>query len=343
MAIQRIARGFPFPIYVNETDSKQHISRGVYFNETIIIGGITIIVDTIGSLEILAGLQNDSLIPVDFQFSIKYQSTFPLETLASVVATERFPFEELASVVATIHGVEENLASAQGLWHIPVSFETTVKATQRVPVEWAGTITVQVDAISPLAWEANLTGTSRLLLEENASLRATSTFSIEELASVQATIRAPVVELANVVAITHSPLEWGGALAVTIDQASPLEWRTGVQGTTRAWIDEQVGLSVQSKFLVEQLATVPAATQRALLGIGASVVGTAKGQLAWAVTVNGTIRAWVEWAGVNAVPFTLDPEYHLKALVSTTALKAPANIVTYKVPVSITALKALLS
>lgn len=35
MAVQRIARGFPFPFYINETDDKQRISRGAYVNETV--------------------------------------------------------------------------------------------------------------------------------------------------------------------------------------------------------------------------------------------------------------------------------------------------------------------
>lgn len=32
---QRIAVGFPFPVYVNETVTKQQIAPGVYVNETI--------------------------------------------------------------------------------------------------------------------------------------------------------------------------------------------------------------------------------------------------------------------------------------------------------------------
>lgn len=36
--IQRIARGFPFPVYVNETGNKQRISRGLYINETVASG-----------------------------------------------------------------------------------------------------------------------------------------------------------------------------------------------------------------------------------------------------------------------------------------------------------------
>lgn len=36
---QRIAAGFPFPVYVNETATKQRIAPGVYVNETIAAGG----------------------------------------------------------------------------------------------------------------------------------------------------------------------------------------------------------------------------------------------------------------------------------------------------------------
>ncbi len=32
---QRIASGFPFPIYVNETATKQRIAQGVYVDEKI--------------------------------------------------------------------------------------------------------------------------------------------------------------------------------------------------------------------------------------------------------------------------------------------------------------------
>lgn len=36
---QRIAGGFPFPVYVNETVTKQQIAPGVYVNETIAAAG----------------------------------------------------------------------------------------------------------------------------------------------------------------------------------------------------------------------------------------------------------------------------------------------------------------
>lgn len=32
---QRLASGFPFPVYVNETETKQRIGPGGYVNETI--------------------------------------------------------------------------------------------------------------------------------------------------------------------------------------------------------------------------------------------------------------------------------------------------------------------
>lgn len=38
---QRIASGFPFPVYVNETQTKQRISPGAFVNETIASGGAT--------------------------------------------------------------------------------------------------------------------------------------------------------------------------------------------------------------------------------------------------------------------------------------------------------------
>lgn len=36
---QRIAGGFPFPVYVNETATKQRIAPVVYVNETIAAAG----------------------------------------------------------------------------------------------------------------------------------------------------------------------------------------------------------------------------------------------------------------------------------------------------------------
>lgn len=40
---QRIAGGFPFPVYVNETVTKQQIAPGVYVNETIAAAGGTVL------------------------------------------------------------------------------------------------------------------------------------------------------------------------------------------------------------------------------------------------------------------------------------------------------------
>lgn len=42
MAIQRISRGYPFPIYICETDNKQRIGRGIYIVETVSAGGSTV-------------------------------------------------------------------------------------------------------------------------------------------------------------------------------------------------------------------------------------------------------------------------------------------------------------
>lgn len=65
MANQRIASGFPFPVYVNETGTKQRIAPGVYVDETSGGGGdVTVAVTGVSATGSVGDVGKDNLFTV---------------------------------------------------------------------------------------------------------------------------------------------------------------------------------------------------------------------------------------------------------------------------------------
>lgn len=195
MSKQRIARGFPFPLLINETGSKQRISRGALINETS--GSLSIVVDALVAIEVLASIASTTRAPLETLAKIAVtQSTIPVEILASINSTQRIPLEFSGSilVVATVRA--------------PIEILANIKSTQRVPLEFYST-SAGGNVGSPIGLLLGLTYATGGIFNITVDVQA----SIEILSSLQATQKSLIATGTAINATTRAQVEWSGISA----------------------------------------------------------------------------------------------------------------------------------